>query len=88
MDYNGLDTCFWVHDYMGRDLFREPGAPAPLRKLAERGQLGLKTGRGFHDYAGAGPGGPPGGAGSGIAGVAGRAAARSRRGGSAPDRRW
>jgi 3-hydroxyacyl-CoA dehydrogenase len=55
MDYNGLDTCFWVHDYMGRDLFREPGAPAPLRKLAERGQLGLKTGRGFHDYAGADP---------------------------------
>jgi 3-hydroxybutyryl-CoA dehydrogenase len=48
MDLGGLD----VAAASARTMGVEP--PAPLREKVERGELGVKAGRGFYDYAGAG----------------------------------
>jgi 3-hydroxybutyryl-CoA dehydrogenase len=52
VDLGGLDVWRRVIDNLAPELCREEGAPAVLRELVERGDLGAKTGAGFHDYAG------------------------------------
>jgi 3-hydroxyacyl-CoA dehydrogenase len=51
VDLGGLDVWRRVIDNLAPELCREKGAPAILRELVERGDLGAKTGVGFHDYA-------------------------------------
>jgi 3-hydroxybutyryl-CoA dehydrogenase len=50
-DMVGLDLGIRVVDYVTRDLNNEPGAPRLMREMVERGDLGVKTGRGFYDWS-------------------------------------
>jgi 3-hydroxybutyryl-CoA dehydrogenase len=51
VDLGGLDVWRRVIDNLAPELCREEGAPALLRERVERGDLGAKSGAGFHDYA-------------------------------------
>lgn len=65
-DYVGLDICLDVADRLKSEVEQPPAdMPAWLREKVERGDLGRKTGRGFHEYergkprkGGAGKGAP------------------------------
>jgi len=50
-DMVGLDLGIRVVDYVTRDLNNEPGAPRLMRQMVERGELGVKTGKGFYDWS-------------------------------------
>ena len=50
IDLGGLDVWRRVLDNLAPGLCREEGAPALLRERVERGELGAKSGAGFHDY--------------------------------------
>lgn len=50
-DFAGLDTMLHIRDYLYPRYKRpELRAPALLRQKVEKGELGRKSGRGFHDY--------------------------------------
>jgi 3-hydroxybutyryl-CoA dehydrogenase len=49
LDFSGLDVLYGALEDRSR-VEGGPGAPATLREKVERGELGRKTGRGFHDY--------------------------------------
>jgi 3-hydroxybutyryl-CoA dehydrogenase len=51
LDFSGLDIFYGALEDRSR-LEGGPGAPAVLRERIERGELGRKSGRGFHDYSG------------------------------------
>ena len=51
-DLGGLDVWRRVIDNLAPVLGRDEHAPASVRERVERGDLGAKTGRGFHDYTG------------------------------------
>ncbi len=50
-DMVGLDLAMSVLDYAAQDLNREPRAPDLMRDKVARGELGVKTGRGFYDWS-------------------------------------
>ncbi len=50
LDFSGLDIFYGAREDR-RKLEGGPGAPTVLKEMVERGELGRKTGRGFHDYA-------------------------------------
>jgi 3-hydroxybutyryl-CoA dehydrogenase len=50
LDFSGLDIFYGALEDR-RKLEGGPGAPTVLKKMVARGELGRKTGRGFHDYA-------------------------------------
>jgi 3-hydroxybutyryl-CoA dehydrogenase len=50
-DMVGLDMAFAINDYVSGDLYNEPHAPALYRELLDRGELGVKTGKGFYDWS-------------------------------------
>ncbi|HEY4867901.1 MAG TPA: 3-hydroxyacyl-CoA dehydrogenase family protein [Candidatus Dormibacteraeota bacterium] len=50
LDFSGLDIFYGALEDR-RKLEGGPGAPNVLKEMVERGELGRKTGRGFHDYA-------------------------------------
>ena len=50
-DMVGLDLGFKVIDYITRDLNNEPEAPRLMREMVERGDLGVKTSKGFYDWS-------------------------------------
>jgi 3-hydroxybutyryl-CoA dehydrogenase len=50
LDFSGLDVFYGALEDR-RKLEGGPGAPTVLKEMVERGELGRKTGRGFHDYA-------------------------------------
>jgi 3-hydroxybutyryl-CoA dehydrogenase len=50
LDFSGLDVFYGALEDR-RTLEGGRGAPAVLKQKVERGELGRKTGRGFHDYA-------------------------------------
>jgi 3-hydroxybutyryl-CoA dehydrogenase len=49
LDFSGLDVFYGALEDR-RTLEGGRGAPAVLKQKVERGELGRKTGRGFHDY--------------------------------------
>jgi 3-hydroxyacyl-CoA dehydrogenase len=50
-DMVGLDLGSRVLDYVTRDLNNAPGLPRLVSEMLERGDLGVKTGRGFYDWS-------------------------------------
>ncbi len=50
-DMVGIDLGFRVVDYVCKDLNNEPGAPRLMREKLEKGELGVKTGKGFYDWS-------------------------------------
>jgi 3-hydroxybutyryl-CoA dehydrogenase len=50
-DVVGLDLGILVADYVARDLYNEPCAPAYMHDLVRAGQIGAKAGRGFYDWS-------------------------------------
>jgi 3-hydroxybutyryl-CoA dehydrogenase len=50
-DYVGLDLTLDIHEQIIHDLDRTPGPSPYLRELVGRGDLGMKTGRGFRTWA-------------------------------------
>lgn len=50
-DVGNLETWYNVASYLFRDLCREQEPPQILQKLIDNGDLGVKTGRGFFNYA-------------------------------------
>jgi len=50
-DMVGLDMGMSIVDYVSTDLYAEPRAPQLMHDLVERGDLGVKTGKGFYDWS-------------------------------------
>jgi 3-hydroxybutyryl-CoA dehydrogenase len=50
-DLGGLDVVAAIHEYLLADLDCSKGPQTRLRELIEEGHLGVKTGRGFYDWA-------------------------------------
>jgi 3-hydroxybutyryl-CoA dehydrogenase len=50
-DLSGLDVIAAIHDYLLADLDRSTVPQAELRGHLDRGELGVKTGRGFYDWS-------------------------------------
>ena len=50
-DMVGLDMGFSIVEYVSQDLYNQPHAPDMYREKVERGELGVKTGRGFYDWS-------------------------------------
>jgi 3-hydroxybutyryl-CoA dehydrogenase len=50
-DLSGLDVIAAIHDYLLGDLDRSTAPQAELLGHIERGELGVKTGRGFYDWS-------------------------------------
>jgi 3-hydroxybutyryl-CoA dehydrogenase len=50
-DLVGLDVRLAIAEYLASTLGERFEPPALLREMVERGDLGRKTGRGFHDWA-------------------------------------
>lgn len=51
-DLGGLDTFYHIADYLFRDISDAKEVHGMLRTLYEKGDYGVKTGRGFYDYSG------------------------------------
>lgn len=49
-DYIGLDLTLDIHEQILHDLDRSPGPSPLLRELVDRGDLGMKSGRGFRQW--------------------------------------
>jgi 3-hydroxybutyryl-CoA dehydrogenase len=49
-DLSGLDVIASIHDYLLADLDASRATQAPLSERVAAGELGTKTGRGFHDW--------------------------------------
>jgi 3-hydroxybutyryl-CoA dehydrogenase len=50
MDLVGLDLVETIHEYLLADLSASKGPLALLRQHVDSGELGMKTGQGFHDW--------------------------------------
>ncbi|MCW5977820.1 MAG: 3-hydroxyacyl-CoA dehydrogenase family protein [Bryobacteraceae bacterium] len=50
-DMVGLDLGSRVLDYVTSDLNSDAGLPPLMREMMERGELGVKTGKGFYDWS-------------------------------------
>ena len=51
LDFGGLDTFYHVSSYLMPDLEDSHDIPKELAEHYERGELGVKTKKGFYDYA-------------------------------------
>ena len=51
LDFGGLDTFYHVSSYLMPDLEDSHEIPKELAEHYERGELGVKTKKGFYDYA-------------------------------------
>jgi 3-hydroxybutyryl-CoA dehydrogenase len=54
-DLNGLDTYLSITETLYPDLEDTKEAPPLARAMVARGELGLKTGKGFYDWSGQNP---------------------------------
>lgn len=54
-DLNGLDTYLGITETLYPDLADMKEAPPLAREMVARGELGLKTGKGFYDWSGENP---------------------------------
>ena len=50
-DMVGLDLGTLVVDYVTQDLNNEPGIPRLMREMLDRGEMGVKAGKGFYDWS-------------------------------------
>jgi 3-hydroxybutyryl-CoA dehydrogenase len=50
-DAVGLDMAMAIADYVTRDLSNRVGASDAMKERVERGELGVKTGKGFYDWS-------------------------------------
>ena len=50
-DAVGLDLVLAIQDYVDQDLYNDTKAPSSVRERVERGELGVKTGKGFYDWS-------------------------------------
>ncbi len=50
-DAVGLDLAMAVADYVTRDLSNRVGASDAMKERVERGELGVKSGKGFYDWS-------------------------------------
>jgi 3-hydroxybutyryl-CoA dehydrogenase len=50
-DHVGVDLNLYIHEYLFPDLCSSTKPLAIEREMAERGDLGVKTGRGFYDWS-------------------------------------
>ena len=50
-DAVGLDMVHDIIDYIAKDLYNEPQAPDLIKNLVQRGELGVKSGKGFYDWS-------------------------------------
>lgn len=50
-DMVGLDLGSRVLDYVTRDLNNDGGLPPLMREMMDRGELGVKAGKGFYDWS-------------------------------------
>jgi len=50
VDLGGMDTFFYAYSYLYNTLGDKFKPPNLLRRKAESGELGIKTGKGFYDY--------------------------------------
>jgi len=50
-DLIGLEMGHSIVDYVSKGLYNEPRAPQLMQELIDRGDLGVKTGRGFYDWS-------------------------------------
>jgi 3-hydroxybutyryl-CoA dehydrogenase len=50
IDMVGLDLARAVIDYATKDLYNEPQAPPLMAEKIARGELGVKSGKGFYDW--------------------------------------
>lgn len=51
LDFGGLDVFYHISEYLMKDLNASPDIPKLLADAYEKGDLGVKTGRGFYDYS-------------------------------------
>jgi 3-hydroxybutyryl-CoA dehydrogenase len=51
IDITGVDLGTSVVDYVVPDLYNEPRAPELMREMVRRGDLGIRTGKGFYDWS-------------------------------------
>ncbi|MEW5722189.1 MAG: 3-hydroxyacyl-CoA dehydrogenase NAD-binding domain-containing protein [Thermodesulfobacteriota bacterium] len=52
IDMAGLDIYHRVSQYLNQDLDKTEGAAPVVVEMVQRGDLGLKSGKGFYDYSG------------------------------------
>jgi len=52
MDVNGLDVAFRGHSRVYKDLCNATEPAQSFKEKIEKGELGIKTGKGFYDYSG------------------------------------
>jgi len=52
VDLGGMDTFFYAYNYLHKMLGERFRPPELLRHKMDKGDLGIKTGRGFYDYEG------------------------------------
>jgi 3-hydroxybutyryl-CoA dehydrogenase len=50
-DAVGLDMALSINEYVSGDLYNLPHAPAYYHAMVARGDLGVKTGKGFYDWS-------------------------------------
>ena len=50
-DVVGLDMGLSIVDYVAGDLYNKPQAPDLYRQKVARGELGVKSGKGFYDWS-------------------------------------
>ena len=51
MDFGGIDTFYHVSSYLMKDLDDSHEIPTLLKEHYEKGELGVKTKKGFYDYS-------------------------------------
>jgi len=51
LDLVGVPTCYSIHSYLLADLDAQTGPNKILKEKMDKGELGVKTGKGFYDWS-------------------------------------
>ena len=52
VDFGGIDTFYHIAEYLMPDLEDSHAVPALLKEHYDKGELGVKAGKGFYEYSG------------------------------------